>query len=316
MMWQSHGSLVRKYFVGLLIVGCCLLTTGSSQAVSLVWDPAANGSGSGGIGNWNVTATSLANWFNGSADIAWDAVTYDGAVFGGTGGAVTIVSDAGAGVSAKNLTFNVGGYSIGGDKITLTGTPVITVTNLSDTATINSIVSGSNGLTKSGSGTLTLSASDNYTGGTTINSGTLKITNAAGLGAATEAVAVNSTGQLWLSVVSGGANTDATYNANAISGAGTLKITAPNSNWATAIVPGNLSGFTGTIDILPYGANGGKTRFSGASGFQPSSSATVKIESGATLYLNQALTYANSFELYGNGNVENLVRCVWIPVRM
>jgi autotransporter-associated beta strand protein len=62
--------------------------------------------------------------------------------------------------------------------LTLAGaTPTITVNGLGDTktATISAVVAGSAGLTKSGDGTLTLSAPNTYSGTTQINAGTLQI---------------------------------------------------------------------------------------------------------------------------------------------
>lgn len=55
------------------------------------------------------------------------------------------------------------------------GSPVITVTNSS--ATLSVAVAGSQGLTKAGPGSLTLSGSNSYTGPTTVNAGTLSLTN-------------------------------------------------------------------------------------------------------------------------------------------
>ncbi|MCX6927292.1 MAG: autotransporter-associated beta strand repeat-containing protein [Verrucomicrobia bacterium] len=62
----------------------------------------------------------------------------------------------------------------GGGPLTLdagTNTPTITVSNM--TATIGAVLAGTNGLTKTGNGTLTLGGANTFSGGLTINAGTL-----------------------------------------------------------------------------------------------------------------------------------------------
>ena len=53
------------------------------------------------------------------------------------------------------------------------GSPTITVNN--DTATISAVLAGMQGLTKTGAGTLTVSAANTYTGGTIVNGGILSV---------------------------------------------------------------------------------------------------------------------------------------------
>jgi autotransporter-associated beta strand protein len=88
----------------------------------------------------------------------------------------------GVAITAHNLTFNTSGYIVTGNTLTLGGaSPTIDV--LSGTsATISSVIAGTAGLTKGGLGTLTLSGTNTYTGGTTINAGTLSINSNARLG--------------------------------------------------------------------------------------------------------------------------------------
>ena len=61
--------------------------------------------------------------------------------------------------------------------------PVITVNNNAG-AVISGVISGTKGLSKAGGGTLTLSGTNNYTGTTTISSGTLSVSSDSNLGAA------------------------------------------------------------------------------------------------------------------------------------
>lgn len=169
--------LSRYSFASLVIV---FVTAGLARA-QLQWDPGLTpATPSGGTGTWSALATVM-NWSNGAADVAWDSNV---AVFGGTAGTVTI--DAG-GVSATGLTFNTTGYTITGGTLTLTGTaPTITVgAATTDTAIISAPIAGTAGLTMAGPGTLTLSGANTYTGGTTINTGTVIVNAGSSLGSTT-----------------------------------------------------------------------------------------------------------------------------------
>jgi autotransporter-associated beta strand protein len=75
-------------------------------------------------------------------------------------------------------TSSAADWTLTGNTLTLAGTtPTITVNPLggTKTVTISAVVAGSAGLSKSGTGTLTLSAANAYTGATTVSNGTLKV---------------------------------------------------------------------------------------------------------------------------------------------
>ena len=142
-------------------------------AQSLTWD--GNGTTApnpnGGAGTWNTTNS---NWWNGTTNVTWPTSGTDNdAVFGGTGGTVTISG----GVTVNDIRVESSGYSFSsGSLITLNGTtPTITVTSTNN-ITSNSPLTGSSGLYKAGTGTLTLASSTNsWTGGTFIQEGTIII---------------------------------------------------------------------------------------------------------------------------------------------
>ncbi|TPJ75080.1 autotransporter-associated beta strand repeat-containing protein, partial [Mesorhizobium sp. B2-7-1] len=166
-----------------LLVGLGALPAGAADRY---WDVNGTGVELGGIGSWNTSSpfwNESSNGVSGPMDV-WNNAAGDNAIFDGTAGAVTL----GGSISAGSLTFNVGGYSIGGGTLTLAGaTPTVSVA--AGTATINSIIAGNAGLTKLGSGTLTLGGANTFVGDVNVNGGTLSL---AGSGTYTGNINLNS----------------------------------------------------------------------------------------------------------------------------
>ena len=101
-------------------------------------------------GNWDTTT---ANWQGGNTFLNNDVPTFDDTAAGTT--SITVAS----GITPAAMTFNntAKNYTVGG-----------------------AAIGGTGSLTKSGAGILTLSASNSYSGGTTVSGGTLRVTNASG----------------------------------------------------------------------------------------------------------------------------------------
>lgn len=157
----------------------------SAQAASLHWDGSSTGpDAEGGAGTWS-TATDVFNWdtsATGGSDVAW--TNGSDAVFGGTGGAVTVSGT----VSATSLNFAAPGYSTSGGTIALTGTPLIDIAG--NDVTLGSVLSGSTAIRKTGTGTLTLSAYNTFSGTFTIEQGTVKTAGSGRMGGTTNGTVV------------------------------------------------------------------------------------------------------------------------------
>jgi autotransporter-associated beta strand protein len=140
-----------------------LLTTPPAAAQTDYYWNAPNG----GDGTWNLTNENWATTAGGPVNYIWTNSGNERANFGDTNGTVTL----GTGITAYGLNFTTGGYTITGDTLTLAGTggPIVT----GGAATINSVINGSVGLTKTGVGMLTLGGANTYTGQTTVAAGTL-----------------------------------------------------------------------------------------------------------------------------------------------
>lgn len=235
--------LLTRKNVRLFLCACMLGLAPELRAAVLTWDIApgtiglGNGTITGGAGTWDTT---LGNWTTdgGSNNVAWPSSGLDNdAFFGDIGGVVTI---AAGGVTANDLTFNVSGYSLTTNPLTLNGTtPTITATS-GVSATINSNLSGSAGLIKSGDGTVVLGGTNSLTGGVTINQGALEISSAANL-LASNGLTLSGGGALSIS----GAMTLANNVTIASGQSGVLKTTAP----VNVTLSGNYTGMAGTLTL-------------------------------------------------------------------
>ncbi|UNK61500.1 autotransporter outer membrane beta-barrel domain-containing protein [Buttiauxella ferragutiae] len=177
-------------------------TTGILTAV---WDGSNptkynNGAADGGSGVWN---RNLANqsWGDASSSINSTYTPTSFVIFQGTPATVTVDNTYGS-ISTTGLQFAVSGYSLVGGTIDLletssgTNSTTIRVGDGSDTgagytATIGSVLQGSTGITKTDKGKLILTGSNTYSGGTTMNNGTLNVSSDSNLGAAAGALAFN-----------------------------------------------------------------------------------------------------------------------------
>jgi autotransporter-associated beta strand protein len=173
--------------VMLAVLGSAVLGPAAADAADRYWDNNGSTLGFGTAGgtwgssnNWNdlsdggagtfttaITTSDIGNFGTGSDGLGTGTVAVTG---------TQVANGLAFGSASGNITLSGGTISLGGT------TPTITVNNA--TNTISSILAGSAGIVKSGSGSLTLSpsGSNTFTGGLTIRSGTVT-TGTLGLGA-------------------------------------------------------------------------------------------------------------------------------------
>ncbi len=136
-----------------------LLSARAARGAALAWDPGLTpATPSGGTGTWVTNGTPF-NWSNGSTDVAWtDTTGTDTAVFGTTGGTVTL-----SGTDVANaVVFNASGYTLTGGVLSLaqaTGSPTPSITSNANAA-IASTLTGTAGVIFAGAGTITLSGTN------------------------------------------------------------------------------------------------------------------------------------------------------------
>ncbi|MCS6243906.1 MAG: autotransporter-associated beta strand repeat-containing protein [Opitutus sp.] len=175
-------------------------------------------------------------------------------------------------IATSSGVANSGNFTIAGNKIidSMTGSGTTALSSFTLTigdadnrdATYSGIISGGGGLTKAGTGTLTLSGANTFTGATTISTGTLKLGSTAALGtidgsttvasgaaldlngftlSTAEALTLNGTG-----VSSGGALTNSSATAATYSGLITLGSTSSIVASSGNIVLSNTGTITGS----------------------------------------------------------------------
>ncbi|WP_445143473.1 autotransporter domain-containing protein [Dyella sp. Tek66A03] len=160
------------------------------------WNGAASAASDGvihgGAGSWQSSAGNH-NWTDENASANTPFVDGSFAVFTSTPGHVTVDNSLGA-VSAYGMQFAVDGYQVSGDPLTLVGTQALirvgdgSQDSLGFTATISAPLAGGAMLVKDDAGTLVLSGSNTYTGGTRIEGGTVRVSSDGNLGDASGAL--------------------------------------------------------------------------------------------------------------------------------
>ncbi len=280
--------------------------TGTNGEVNLVVDrnglqfwngthTSADGTVYGGSGTWNAGST---NWTNaaGTVPSSWNSMT---AVFGGlSGGTVTVDGT----MSVAGLQFTTTGYTLTGGMLDISGPSTGLLADAGVTATIASTITGDGGLVKQGAGTVVLSGTNDYEGGTQILAGTLQISADANLGAAAGGLTLNG----------GTLATTASFN--------TARGVTLTGSGAFAVASGTTLGLTGTVGgsgaLIKQGA--GTLALSGTNGYQGGTilaDGTVRVSADANLgalsgglsFLGGTLATTASFDtartvtLAGNG---------------
>ena len=202
--------------------------------------------------------------------------------------AFTLTITASLGINNNQAWTNNSGnlFTVSGANVSLSGN-ALTV-NGSGNTLISSIISGipaGSTLTKDGSGTLTLTGTNIYTRGTTVEAGTLLVNNTAGSGTGTRSVTVNNAG-----TTLGGTGTmtgAVTVNAGA-------NIAPGNGGNNTAILTTGALTLASTsnfrVDINGTTAGSGYDRLNVATGGVTITGSNVVITVGTTLSVGQTFT--------------------------
>ena len=313
--------------------------SGGTNAVSLLQVGTAAGTGAYLLSGNGVLSTSAARIDYGGTftqsgginSVTGSLVLGQSAGSAGTynlNGGLLLLSAAGIAQGSGSATFNFGGGTFGASapwssplnmNLTGAGGPAAVDTTGGNIG-LSGVLSGTGGLTKTGNGTLTLTASNGFSGGATIGSGVLAVNSDAALGATSGPVSFNGNGTLQAGtaavnlvaaraiVIADGATATFDTNGNAINvagaiggngglqkvGSGTLTLTGLNTYSGNTTVDG------GTLQI-PSGRLSSPTQYVGfsAAGSFTQSGGTNTIASG--LYVGDGLGSSGSYGLSGSG---------------
>jgi autotransporter-associated beta strand protein len=289
----------KSTFLSFLIASSSLLALSCAYAADGTWDVDSNGlwSGSGNWASGNIADGSgfTANFTN---DITADrTVSLDG-----DRTLTNLIFDDSDTATAGSWILDNNAVST--NNLILAGTtPTITVNALgtNKTAIISAIIQGTAGLRKSGAGTLILTGANTYTGGTTINTGTLQLGNGGAPASLSTSSAIVNNGNLAFSNNSADFGfSQGTAFASAISGSGSV-----------TLLGGNLAMNVGTNTY-----NGGFTlaggRFFVGSNAAALGTGTFTISGGTfsssfTGAAGQTLTTTNANVWSGNFNLDSRV---------
>jgi len=291
----GNGGTTGSLATGSVITDNGILVFNRSNAVAQGTDFSGSAiSGTGGLrqSGASILTLSAANSYSGMTTLNSGTLALSGA---GTLGAATAALTVNGGVLDLGTTSQtVAAMTIAGGATIRNGT--LTGASFTSTGgTISATLSGAGSLTHT-SGVLSLTGSNNYSGGTTITGGTLQLGNAAALGSASGALAVNG-GTLDLygnsasvGLLSGSAGALIT---NTVAGTSTLtsSIASGTSTYAGEIADGagavvlNQAGsgtviLSGSVMMTGLNANLGSVQLA-----QSGSIGAINVAAGATVAL-------------------------------
>jgi len=211
-------------------------------------------------------------------------------------------------------TFNVGRMSGAGNfALTATDNSAVTLSiggaSAGASDTISGTISGLGGLTKVGSGTLTLSASNSYAGTTTFSDGVLSLNNANALAGGGNLTFSGGTLQYT-------ANNTADYASRIVSSGSAISIDTNSQNvtWTGGLAASNSGGLTklgsGTLTLAANNSYTGLTTTSAGS-LQIGNGGTTgsvggSIANNAALVFNRSNDLVQSGSIFGTGSVTKL----------
>ncbi len=144
------------------------------------------------IASGSINSTAETVTFGNNVNVGADATLYVNRVGGTSNNKTMGLGSLTIGANTLNVTAANVGFSAGFSAVTLTGNVTFNPSLTYATLVLGDITQsgGSHSLTKTGVGTLRLTGTNDYAGGTVLNGGTLSVNSNAALGAATSGIAV------------------------------------------------------------------------------------------------------------------------------
>ncbi|MGQ3050358.1 MAG: DUF4347 domain-containing protein [Roseateles sp.] len=289
---ETIGSLAGA---GTVTLGANTLTAGGDNTSTTF---SGDLSGTGGLtkaGSGTLTLSGT-NTYTGATTLSAGGITVTGGSAVDDSSAVTVASGA-------TLTLAGGGETVGSLAGAGNVSLAYTLTSGGDntSTTFSGVIASSNtsGIVKTGSGTLTLSGSNTYTGSTTVSAGTLSVASDANLGAGIVTLNGGTLGVTGATNIDNAINlvTGSTIDAGAaltlsgnVGGAGNL-----TKSGASTLTLSGTNSYAGTTTVSAGTLSVGSDSNLG--------SGTVTLASGTTLAVTGATTVDNALALAGNATV-------------